>query len=203
MPHAPPEQVALPLVVSHTLPHEPQLEVFALVPVSHPFATLLSQLPYPDEHEMVQAPATQEGVPLFVLQALVHVPQFEVVERFVSQPLPTSPSQLPQPDAQAIWQAPPTQEGVPLFALHALPHAPQLAVVARFVSQPFAVFPSQLPTPGLHVIPLHTPPLHSGVPPAELQTFPHVPQLLVVVTSVSQPLFALLSQLPQPALHEI
>lgn len=90
-----------------------------------------------------------------------------------------------------------------MFELQALPQAPQFEVVVRFVSQPFPTLPSQLPRPGLQVMPLHTPPLHCGVPPDELQTFPQMPQLLVVVRSVSQPLFALLSQLPQPELHAI
>lgn len=92
----------MPFVSSQTLLHEPQFEVSALVGVSHPFATFESQLAWPELQAMVQEPLTHEGVPLFVLHALLQVPQFEVVVRFVSQPLVTSPSQLPQPDAHAI-----------------------------------------------------------------------------------------------------
>lgn len=78
------------------MPHAPQWVAVDAVDVSQPFATLLSQLPQPEEHEMLQLPLTHDGVPLLVLHALPHAPQCEVLALVcVSQPFPTLPSQSP------------------------------------------------------------------------------------------------------------
>jgi len=86
---------------------------------------------------------------------------------------------------------------------HTLPQVPQLfELVRRLTSQPLDTTPSQLPKPALQVM-LHEPPKQLGEPLALLHTVPHAPQLVtLVVTFVSHPLlWALLSQLPKPALH--
>lgn len=78
-------------------------------------------------------------------------------------------------------------------------HSPQCSgSLASCDSQPFAPFPSQLPQPGLQVG-VQTPEEHVVEPFALTQMLPHAPQLLVLdAVSVSQPLLALASQLPQP-----
>ena len=102
----------------------------------------------------------------------------------------------------AIAHEPAEHDGVPFVPLHALPQAPQLvALVFVFVSQPVAAFMSQSPKPALHAI-AHDPPEHEGVPFVPLHTLPHAPQLLaLVLVFTSQPLAALMSQLPKPPLH--
>jgi hypothetical protein len=71
-----------------------------------------------------------------------------------------------------------------------------------FTSQPFAALPSQLPKPALHVPSVHVPEEHDSAAFAKSHTAPHVPQLVFVVSLVSQPFAALPSQLPKPAAHE-
>ena len=82
------------------------------------------------------------------------------------------------------------------------PQAPQLAVlVFRFTSQPVDAKPSQSPNPPLQAM-AHVLLEHDGVPFVPLQEAPQVPQFSeLVVVFVSQPLAALPSQLPNPALH--
>jgi hypothetical protein len=79
-----------------------------------------------------------------------------------------------------------------------LPHTPQLALlVLRFVSQPLLrASPSQLPQPELHEME-QEPSAHDAVPLALLHGWLQPPQCRTVVcVFVSQPLAALLSQLP-------
>jgi hypothetical protein len=107
-------------------------------------------------------------------------------------------SQLANPLLQeAIWQLPLAQLAVAFgWLLHAWLHAPQFVSVLSCASQPLVcALPSQLPQPLLHAIE-QVPAVQLGVPLALLQTVPQLPQLETVVTTVSQPLFVLLSQLP-------
>jgi hypothetical protein len=65
-----------------------------------------------------------------------------------------------------------------------------------FTSQPLSTFPSQLALGAVQAME-QFPPLQEAVPPTVLQTFPQVPQWLVLVLVLaSQPLLAMLSQLP-------
>lgn len=87
--------------------------------------------------------------------------------------------------------------------LHVIPQLPQFCVVLRAVSHPFAAFASQLPKPLLHAM-LQAPPPQLAVPFVALHALPHVPQWETLPrTLVSQPLPALPSQLPNPALQAI
>jgi hypothetical protein len=106
--------------------------------------------------------------------------------------------------AQFSVQVPPLQLGEAWFELHTRPHAPQLLkLVFRFVSQPVPGFPSQSPEPGLQAIP-HTPLLHAGVPPPELQTLPQLLQLFLSLSrSASQPSDRLLLQSLKCGSHEM
>lgn len=203
MPQDPAEQVAVPFVELQTLPHAPQWLVLVAVTVSQPFATFPSQLPKPELHEMLQLPVVHDGVPLFVLQAAPHDPQWLVLlDRLVSQPFTTLPSQFPKPELQVMPQDPATQLAVPLAVLQAAPQAPQwLVLVLMLTSQPLAALASQLPNPELQAMP-QTPAVHDATPFVELQAFPHAPQLATLeFRFTSQPLAALPSQLANPALQ--
>jgi hypothetical protein len=62
--------------------------------ISHPFAAWASQSANPEVHEMEHVPPEQLGVPLVVLQAKRHVPQWAVsVSRLTSHPVEAWPSQ--------------------------------------------------------------------------------------------------------------
>lgn len=160
-----------------TLPQVPQA-VTVVTLVSQPLPALLSQLPKPLLHVMLQLPERQVAAPFVVLQALPHPPQLAVsVFRLVSQPLRVSLSQFEKPPLHVIVQVPLLHVAVPFVEPQTLPHAPQLEVeLAVFVSQPLVSFPSQFARPGLHVIPLHTPPVHEGVPPCDGHALPQLPQ---------------------------
>jgi hypothetical protein len=115
----------------------------------------------------------------------------------VSQPLLTIPSQSPKLALQlAIPQVPAVHEGVPFITVQARLHIPQCeGDVLTLVSQPSVAFMLQSPKPELQVKP-HLPALHVVVALARVgQTFPQLPQCIVLVcVLVSQPLAALPSQ---------
>jgi len=160
-----------------TLPQLPQAATLVRL-TSQPLPALLSQLPKPALHVMLQVPELQFAVPFVVLQALPHPPQLAVfVFTLVSQPLRVSLSQFEKPPLHVIVQVPLLHAAVPFVDPQTLPRAPQLAVeLAVFVSQPLVSLPSQFTRPGLHVMPLHTPPVQDGVPPCDGHALPQVPQ---------------------------
>lgn len=170
----------MPLTELHVVPQPPQLEVFVAMFVSHPFATLPSQLAQPDEHASWHAPETHEGVAFTVLHALPHEPQFEVVVVGVSQPFEGLASQLAKPELHRMPHVPEEQVGVPFVELQVLPHEPQLAVsLPSTISQPSVTLPLQLAKPGVHAM-LQLPEGQLGVPFAELHVVPQAPQLATV-----------------------
>ena len=198
-------QLAAPWVVLHTVAQVLQCSGSAFKSVSQPFDARPSQFPYPALHVMLHALPLHDAVPWVVLQAAPQPPQFNAEEVvFVSQPFTTLLSQLPHGAAQLIPQAPPLQLGVPFAVLHVVVHVPQcVASLAVFTSQPFDANPSQFEKPVEQVM-LHWPEAQDGMPLLEEHAAPHAPQLDAVVSVlISQPLAALLSQLPQPALHAI
>ena len=97
---------------------------------------------------------------------------------------------------ELIAQLPVEQVAVALARLQVVPQAPQLVVVFRAVSQPLGSLPSQLPEPELQELIAQLPVEQVAVALVRLQVVPQVPQLVVVFREVSQPLLALLSQLP-------
>ena len=120
----------------------------------------------------------------------------------VSQPFDALPSQFEKPVLQVpSEQVPPLQVPDALAKVHARPHDPQLAALfEKFASQPSTTLPLQLPKPLVQVIPQA---LLAQVL-VELGRAGHVapqaPQWVTLdVVFVSQPLVALLSQLPKPA----
>jgi len=97
---------------------------------------------------------------------------------------------------------PAVHEEVPLVSLQIFVQLPQWsASPLRLTSQPLLASPSQLPNPELQAIP-QMPAAHEAVPLLELQTLPQALQFAtLVLMSTSQPLAALLSQLPNPEAH--
>ena len=154
-------------------------------------------------HAIAHEPAEHDGVPFVPLHSLPHAPQFDaLVLVFTSQPLAALMSQSPKPALHAMAQLPALHDGVPFEPLHTLPHAPQFdALVLVFSSQPLAALMSQSPKPALHAM-AQLPALHDGVPFEPLHTLPQAPQFdALVFVFVSQPVTALMSQSPKPALH--
>lgn len=125
--------------------------------------------------------------------------------RLVSQPSLTEPLQLAQPLVQLMTaHVPLAHVALALAGAHTDPHAPQLVVVFNRVSQPFAALPSQSPKPGLQRAIAHTPAVHIPVALAGLHARPHAPQWVSeVLRSVSQALFGIPSQFPQPAVQAV
>jgi hypothetical protein len=182
----------------------PQWVGLVVVLVSHPLATLPSQLPKPAEQPMEQEPPEQLGVPLTLEHAAPQLPQFAaLVFVLVSQPFVALPSQLPKPGSHPTsWQVPLEHDSVAFGMSHATPQAPQLVRVFRLVSHPLVGSPSQFAKPDAQVG-THVPPVHVDVPFAFEHTVPQVPQFAgLVFRFASQPLAATPSQLPNPALQE-
>jgi hypothetical protein len=86
--------------------------------------------------------------------------------------------------------------------LHAVPQAPQLVALVRGASQPSPGSPLQSPKPAAQLATPQTPPTQFGVPPAAEQTLPQAPQLVTLLSDVSQPLLAMPSQSAYPAAHD-
>lgn len=75
--HVPVAQVAVALAREQPTPQPLQLVVVRML-VSQPLTTLLSQLWNPVLQTGVQVPATHEVLPLVLVQAVVHAPQWLV-----------------------------------------------------------------------------------------------------------------------------
>jgi hypothetical protein len=142
-----------------------------------------------------EALAGEQGAP--------QVPQLVTVFSPASQPSEVTPLQLPQPPLQLeMAQVPVEQVEVALARLQVTPQTAQFEVVRRLVSQPSEVMPLQLPQPELQEEMAHVPEPQVAVALARLQVEPQLPQLVVVVSEVSQPSVRLPLQSPQPELHE-
>ena len=161
---------------------------------------------------MVQAPLSQNP-PAWAkssVQLLPHMPQLTLsLLTFVSQPSRaafSSAEQSAQPALQLIVHCPATHVGEPCDELHGTPQAPQLdGLLLTSVSQPSrATFSLALQSlqPGSQLVMLHVEPPQPGVPWAELQGDPQLPQLEVSAeTSDSQPSAMPFAQSSQPAAH--
>lgn len=199
----PPEQLVVPFGLVHAELHAPQLATLVCRFVSQPLFWLPSQLANPPAHCGVHVPPTQLVLPLALLQTVPQAPQLLLLELvFVSQPLFGLPSQSAVPAVHDGEQAPFTQLVVPLVLVHLTLQPPQLlTLVSRFVSQPLMALPSQLANPPAHSG-AQLPPEQLVVPFGLVQVVPHAPQLpMLDCVFVSQPLLALPSQLPKPALQ--
>ena len=201
---APAVQTGVALARLHARPQPPQWARVVPVFTSQPLAALRSQLPKPAEQVMPQVPALHVGEPLVALHARPQPPQWRTSLRWsTSHPLLATASQLAKPVVQLdTAQALDAHAGVALGSEHAAPHEPhEVTVLRRSTSQPLAALPSQLPKPAAQVMP-HAPAAHEGVPLVALQALPQPPQWAGLVAKlVSQPLAALPSQSPKPALQ--
>jgi hypothetical protein len=119
--------------------------------------------------------------------SLGHVPRTDILSAYVPV------------RSHVVLHVPALQVAVPPLAGHTLPHVPQFATVFRLVSQPLFGFPSQFPKPALQLAMPQLPATHCGVPLAAVQTVPHAPQLVTVLTGVSQPFVRDASQSLKPA----
>jgi hypothetical protein len=155
---------------------------------------------------MPHALLAQVGVAFAALGQLVpHAPQLlTVLVRLTSQPLLALPSQFPKPAVHVKLHVLEAHTAVALVApVQTRPHAPQLPVaVVRLTSQPLLALPSQSPKFALQRKPA-TPAVHVAVAFAgAVAAAPQRPQCATLVSRfVSQPLLALPSQSPKPALH--
>ena len=127
IPQTPPVQLAVPFApLLHTVPHAPQLDRFADVLVSQPFARLVSPFPYPDVQVIPQAPDVHVAAPFDALHTVGQVPHCPgVVLRLTSHPLAALLSQSPKPALQLIPQTLPAQVAVPFVLLHTVVQLPQ------------------------------------------------------------------------------
>lgn len=102
-----------------------------------------------------------------------------------------------------IRQLPLLQVGDALARLHTFPQAPQWFTFDwMLISQPLATTPSQFLKFVLQLEMAQVPDEHEGVPFGVAQTIPQPPQWLTLfVVLISQPLLALPSQSPRPALQ--
>jgi hypothetical protein len=204
--HVPAAHAGAPLGVEHTLPHAPQLDAFVCVLTSQPLAGFRSQSAKPAlQLATAHIPAAHAGVPFAIAQVLPHEPQLAAfVCVFTSQPFAGFPSQSAKPALQlAIPQPPAVHTPVALAGAHAIPHPPQCASeVCVLTSQPLLALPSQFAKPALQLAIPHAPIAHAPVALAGAHAIPHPPQCASdVCVLVSQPLLALPSQLPKPALQ--
>ena len=198
----PEAQVALALERLQVVPHAPQL-VSVVVGVSHPLASLPSQLDQPGlQLRMLHEPEPQVAVALVREQVVPHAPQLVRVVSATSHPLLRFPSQLSNPLSQLTSsQVPVLHDSLAPARLHAAPQAPQLARVVVGVSQPLLSMPSQLAQPALHDEMEQMPLPQLAVALARLHGVPQVPQSLSVRMLVSHPLVTLPSQSLNPALQ--
>lgn len=112
-------QISVTLTLWHASPQPPQLLV-AVMSVSQPLATLLSQFACAESHLIVHVDPTQLPVPPAWVQALPQPPQlFVSFVVLISQPLATLLSQLAYPASHATEHFDDAHVGVALFVLHA------------------------------------------------------------------------------------
>jgi hypothetical protein len=198
-----PEQAVAPCAFMQVLP---QAEQFAVVPsvVSQPAAAVQSAKPASQAPIVHPVASGHVALACGNVHAWPQFTQFATVVTSVSQPSSGLPLQLFQPASQVGKQSgePDMLEHVlpPWAFVQALPQAPQFDAVPSCVSQPAAAVQSAKPASQAPIVQ----PVASGqVAPAcrNEHATPQFTQLVVLVTSVSQPLSPMPSQLFQPASH--
>ncbi len=170
--------------------------MLVLVFTSQPLLGLLSQSRKPALHTKEHPPEAHTGEAFAgAVQTVPQAPQLRGSVWVLVQ----LPAHSVSPEAQVARHTP-AEQTCP--APQALLHAPQLArSLWVFTSQPFTALPSQLAKPVSQVVSWHAPLVHADAPLEKRQVKPQAPQLLTLVSAVSQPLPALPSQSPKPALH--
>jgi hypothetical protein len=159
--------------------------------VSQPLAVLPSQSEKPVWHAMYpHTPNAQTAAACSTAQAALHAPQFEVsVLVLTSQPsLCRSWLQSANPEAQVPVHTPAAQADPTTWLVeHFVPHPPQfMASLVMLVAQPL-VAGGQFTRPAAHPVATHEgegPGMQNWV---DVQAALHAPQLLVVLSGVTQP----------------
>jgi hypothetical protein len=96
MPHTPPVQLGVPLLLLQVVPHPPQFVTLVFLLTSQPLSTLPSQLANPAAQVMPHTPPEHDAVPLVLLHTFGQLPQwFTSLANVTSQPFEALPSQLP------------------------------------------------------------------------------------------------------------
>jgi hypothetical protein len=152
----------------------------------------------------MHTPPAQLAAAFGKLHGMPQPPQSVVVVVGVSHPLVNIAVQCAKPALQfAIAHVPVAQVSMEFaYDPHATPQTPQLVSVVSGVSQPLLVMPSQSPYPALQVAMPHAPDAHVAVAFASgPHGTPQPPQLLVVLSAVSQPFVTGPVQWAKPALH--
>lgn len=202
--HEPFEHSAVAFARAHATPHPPQL-VSVVNEVSQPLVSMPSQFANPLLQEAVaHVPLRHVALALARAHAMPQPPQSTVLRSDVSHPFASSASQSPKPAKQEpMRQLPLVQSAIAPARPHAVRQLPQSVVVRSEVSQPFATLPSQSAHPASQLeipqLPLEQSPLAC----AGAQARPHAPQLVKVLTRVSQPLLVIPSQLPKPGTQSV
>jgi hypothetical protein len=196
----PEAQLATALARSHSVPHAPQL-LAVFVGVSQPLAAFMSQLAKPVlQVPSVQEPLAHEAAALTRLQTEPQAPQLAVVWSEISQPLLGLPSQL----AKLTSQVPTAQlaDEQLAVALGNRPFtSPQRALQAAQCDNVLKLCSQLTPSLSQSALPLgHA--TSEQTPPEQVRESltphctPHAPQLLSVLSWVSQPSAALLLHAP-------
>jgi hypothetical protein len=153
---------------------------------------------------MLHVPLPQEAVAFVRAQPMPQAPQSVVVRSEVSQPFASRPSQSPLPVTHVpMRHTIVLQSATAPARTHAIPQEPQSVVERSEVSHPFETSPSQSAHPASHITISHVPVAHDPVACTGAQGMPHPPQLIAVLTRVSQPLPVMPSQLPYPGTQSV
>ncbi len=135
------------------------------------------------------------------MQRFRHIPQFALLSSGVSHPLLAIPSQSSKPALHVSMHDPVAHDAVAFVPVHARAQAAQFIAVLSGVSHPLGAMRSQSPIPAGHIR-AHIPAVQTaGAPVADGQDRPHMPQLVTVVSGVSQPVPGIPSQSPNPVEH--
>jgi len=209
MVHALLAQPLTALASAQMLLQAPQLVGLVRVLISQPSLSAPLQLPKPVEQAMPHSPEVQLAVPLVPTHARPHAPQLVVVVMFTSHTSPGMPLQSAVPAAQLTLEVPQVEAAhtatLPTGGVgQRVVQAPQLLMspAVTLTSQPSTDDPLQSRKPAAHAPMVQRPAAQVAAALANWQLLPHTPQLVtVVLVLTSQPLLALPSQLPKPALH--
>ena len=140
-------------------------------------------------------------MPWAFVQASPHDKQFVGVPSCVSQPA-CALVQSRKPLLQVVSvQVPVAHDSLAFGKLQPTPQPPQSLNVLRDLSQPLPGELSQSSQPASQLVISQVPVSQLGVPCGVLHELPHMPQLVRVLSCVSQPLLRLPSQSPQPIWH--
>jgi hypothetical protein len=189
-------QALVALASPHERPQLPQFEALVRVSASQPLLGSPSQSRKPTLQTKEHAPALHTAAVFArVGQTMLHAPQLLGSVRVLVQ----LPLHSASPVAQVARQTP-VEHSCPAAQTWLQP--PQFArSFCVLVSQPLAASPSQFVKPESHVVSRHAPSVQAALPLLKWHASPQAPQWATLMSGVSQPFVASLSQSSKPALH--